>query len=50
MATLSGILGSTFQGVQGEPGVGIPVGGAVGQGLIKSSTDDYATTWDNVTR
>ena len=46
MATLSGILGSTFQG---EPGVGIPVGGAVGQGLIKSSTDDYATTWDNVT-
>lgn len=46
MATLSGILGSTFQG---EPGVGIPVGGAVGQGLIKSSTTDYATTWDNVT-
>jgi hypothetical protein len=52
MATLSGILGSTFegeQGPQGEPGAGIPVGGAVGQGLIKSSTTDYATTWDNVT-
>ena len=54
MATLSGILGSTFEGEpgptgpQGETcatGVGIPVGGAVGQGLIKSTATAYVPSF-----
>lgn len=32
-------------GPKGDPGVGIPIGGTVGQILSKFSNDDYDTTW-----
>jgi hypothetical protein len=35
------------QGVQGEAGVGVPVGGATGQVLAKASNTDYDTAWVN---
>ncbi|MDP9795228.1 hypothetical protein J2S43_003740 [Catenuloplanes nepalensis] len=37
------------QGPQGEPGIGIPAGGAAGQVLAKASSGDYDTTWTIVT-
>lgn len=32
-------------GTQGEPGVGVPAGGASGEVLAKASTSDYDTEW-----
>ena len=34
-----------LQGVQGEPGQGVPVGGTTGQVLSKAGEADYATAW-----
>jgi hypothetical protein len=36
-------------GPQGDPGPGVPTGGATGAALVKSSSSDYATTWQAVT-
>ena len=36
------------QGEPGENGVGVPVGGTVGQALIKKSDSDYDTEWGTV--
>lgn len=33
------------QGIQGEPGVGVPTGGSPGQVLVKTSSSDYDTEW-----
>lgn len=35
-------------GPQGEPGVGVPVGGTAGQVLTKVNSTDYNTTWSDV--
>lgn len=35
------------QGAQGEPGEGVPAGGAQGQVLKKASNNDYDTVWAN---
>lgn len=34
-------------GAQGDPGVGVPVGGTAGQVLAKDTNADYDTTWVN---
>jgi Collagen triple helix repeat (20 copies) len=40
---LPGLTGS--QGPQGEPGPGVAAGGNIGDVLVKTSSADYATTW-----
>lgn len=42
---IQGVKGD--DGAPGSNGVGVPVGGAVGQVLAKTSSADYATTWVN---
>lgn len=37
-----------IKGLQGEPGVGVPTGGTIGQVLSKNSDDDYDTSWIDV--
>lgn len=36
------------RGLRGEPGLGLPPGGAPGQTLIKQSTSDYDTIWSSI--
>lgn len=35
----------SYGGIQGTAGQGVPVGGATGTVLVKSSATNYATTW-----
>lgn len=37
--------GVLLRGPQGDPGVGVPPGGAAGQMLVKKSGTDYDTVW-----
>lgn len=37
--------GVLLRGPQGDPGVGVPPGGAAGQMLVKKSGADYDTEW-----
>lgn len=39
-----------LNGLNGEDGVGVPTGGTTGQVLAKSSDEDYATQWVDVTQ
>ena len=39
---LGGVL---LRGPKGDPGVGVPPGGAAGQTLVKKSGTDYDTEW-----
>lgn len=39
---LGGVL---LRGPKGDPGVGVPPGGAAGQTLVKKSGSDYDTEW-----
>lgn len=39
---LGGVL---LRGPKGDPGVGVPPGGAAGQTLVKKSGTDYDTVW-----
>jgi hypothetical protein len=45
-STVTGPTGPT--GAQGELGPGVPVGGATGQVLAKSSSTDYDTGWTDI--
>lgn len=35
-------------GMQGPPGVGVPIGGTIGQSLVKASNADLDTVWSSV--
>lgn len=35
-------------GPQGDPGEGVPTGGATGQALVKDSSADYDTSWQDI--
>ena len=37
--------GVLLRGPKGDPGVGVPPGGAAGQMLVKKSGTDYDTSW-----
>lgn len=37
------------QGPQGVAGVGVPIGGKIGQAILKSGSADYAAAWNPVT-
>jgi hypothetical protein len=42
---LDGQDGVSIKGDKGDPGLGLPTGGAEGQVLVKASEQDYETQW-----
>lgn len=40
--------GTMIEGPQGNPGVGVPTGGNESDVLVKSSAEDYATHWQDI--
>lgn len=46
--TLTELCFDLGDGIPGPPGVGVPVGGTIGQYLVKTGNPDYAAGWTSV--